>query len=117
MTVLVVEDDAALLTVISKVLTHFKKPFMQATGYEQARALLSECAKISVLVTDNKLAGRQTGIELIREAQSTRDGLRCVIMTGNVHGLDFEGIQSCPEILKKPFSIEDFMEAVFPELL
>lgn len=41
---------------------------MQATGYEQARALLSERAEISVLATDNKLTGRQMGMTLMREA-------------------------------------------------
>lgn len=78
--VLVVDDDAGLLSVMVLSLKHRGYDVEQALDGPGAIQILNERPPFSVLVTDLMMPG-MTGIELLREARQIDDHLEVVVVT------------------------------------
>lgn len=82
--VLLVDDEPIVRTVLAAELEDHGFRVLQAEGAAEALALLAEDgagADVALLVTDLSMPNMD-GVQLIREAQRLRPGLRAILMTG-----------------------------------
>jgi CheY-like chemotaxis protein len=109
--VLAVDDDASMLTVISRTLADYQ--VTTARDATEAMAILSTPDPIDLLITDYLMPG-MTGEELTHHARATRDGLKILVITGHAHAVE----RAEPEWwgaeahLAKPFRVLALREAV-----
>jgi two-component system, cell cycle sensor histidine kinase and response regulator CckA len=106
-TVLVVDDQPAVLEVVSRILRHNGYRTLEAGGYEQALSLLSTHHP-DLLLTDSVLAEvpEQTLADRVREI---KPGMRILRMSGRqVSALGPEGGQ----VINKPFTAKELVEKV-----
>jgi PAS domain S-box-containing protein len=104
-TLLVVEDEPAVLKVVRRALEVCGYRVLSAGSADEALALLREPAsRIDLLVTDMMMPG-MTGRELVAEAMARRPGLRVLLLSG--HAADVvSGVELAEEgheFLQKPF--------------
>jgi two-component system, cell cycle sensor histidine kinase and response regulator CckA len=106
-TILVVDDQPAVLEVVSRILRHNGFHTLEAGSYEGALSLLS-MHDPDLLLTDNVLAGvpEQSLADQVREI---KPGMRILRMSGaQVTALGRQGGQ----IIHKPFTAKDLVEKV-----
>src|SRR5882757_4763532 len=110
--ILLVEDDAAIVTTLRRVLTDegYEVAVEQAGDSGLARARAEE---FDVIVTDLKLPGLN-GLELVRELHATRPRLPILMMTA--HGTTETAIEATQsgayDYLLKPFEIPELLKLV-----
>jgi signal transduction histidine kinase/CheY-like chemotaxis protein len=103
--VLVVEDEATVRSLLSRVLLREGYTVMQACTGEEALEIISSGARIDLLLTDTVMPG-MNGVLLAERAQSMRPGLAVLHMSGYTEdevlrrGLSRRGAA----FLQKPFS-------------
>lgn len=108
-TVLLVEDEPALLKMSEKILERLGYAVFSATDAQKAIAIARENAgAISLLMTDVVMPG-MSGKELANTLLDQYPGMKCLFMSGYTadviaeHGILDDGIQ----FINKPFSIEE----------
>ncbi|KQP81774.1 MULTISPECIES: response regulator [unclassified Methylobacterium] len=80
--ILMVEDEALLLEVITADLEDFGFTVVQATTAESAMAILEAETAIDILFTDIRLPGQMDGWQLAEAARRLRPGLPVIYATG-----------------------------------
>ncbi|GAB4249629.1 MAG: hypothetical protein Kow00109_25670 [Acidobacteriota bacterium] len=112
-TVLLVEDDPAVMGVSKRLLEELEFRVLTAETAEQARELFfSRAAEIDLLITDVILP-KGTGPDLARELQSRRPDLPVLFVSGYTgEALDLRGvkIEAGQAFLQKPFNREALAE-------
>ena len=113
-TVLVVEDELAILNMITQVLTGLGYSVLRANSPAEAIRLAQEHGgEIRLLITD-VIMPEMNGMVLARSLQSLRPGLKSLFMSGYTanaiahHGVLEDGI--C--FIQKPFSLPDLATKV-----
>ena len=81
-TVLVTEDDADVLTITAETLRVLGYEVLTATNASEALAILKTDTPIDILFTDIVMPNGMNGIELAREAQRLRPGIRVLLASG-----------------------------------
>ncbi|MBK8182516.1 MAG: GAF domain-containing protein [Candidatus Competibacteraceae bacterium] len=117
-TVLLVEDEAALLTLASRLLERLGYTVLAAANTHQARQLAqTHSGPIHLLLTD-VIMPDLSGHELWRQISGIRPHLKCLFMSGHTaniiahHGALDEGIH----FLQKPFTREALAKKVYEVL-
>lgn len=113
-TILVVEDDQAMMSATSRVLTRVGYSVLTALSAESAlRQLESYEGDIHLLLTDIVLPG-QDGLALAREVRRLRPGIRIAYMSGfSEEALRMKGnVESGVPLLEKPFTFEGLVSLV-----
>jgi CheY-like chemotaxis protein len=106
--ILVVEDDAAVRELAVAILQNLNYRPLSAADGRSALEILEREPDIALLFTDVVLAGGMGGIDLAREAQRRRPGIKVLYTSGYTenaiihHGRLDEGV----ELLEKPFRID-----------
>lgn len=111
--ILVVDDDAAVLGFVAHVLRGAGAEVTAVTGGREAlRAVADGTSKPQVLLTDIDMPV-MTGIELAARIAALRPGIRIVMMTGDPASaaLARERPEQVAMVLTKPVSIADLLEA------
>lgn len=81
--VLLVEDDITLRRIFSMVLAEAGYTVVEAAGAAEALELLGPAADgVDLLVSDNRMPGGMSGIELMRQARARRADLPMVGLAG-----------------------------------
>ncbi|MBU1109225.1 MAG: transporter substrate-binding domain-containing protein [Candidatus Riflebacteria bacterium] len=112
-TILVVEDDASILRLASKILTGLGYSVISTRSPLEAVKLAEELQTIDLLLTDVVMP-EMNGRELFEELQAKRPGIRCLYMSGYTadviaqQGILKEGI----DFIGKPFSNAELSRAV-----
>ncbi|MCL5735020.1 MAG: PAS domain S-box protein [Actinobacteria bacterium] len=108
-TILVVEDDAALRSLVFRVLEAYGYTPLMAEDADGALKILEdgEC-RVDLLLTDIVLPGRLRGDVLAQRAVIIRPGLPVLHMSGYTSGADLgtEGLQEGVNFIAKPFTPE-----------
>jgi two-component system cell cycle response regulator CpdR len=99
-TVLVVDDDAAVLDVIACMLEGLGCQVVCAHGGDEALEILSRRQNVSILITDINMPGMD-GHELAERAMRIRPALKVLQLSGRERRRD-----GFP-MLRKPFSEDD----------
>jgi CheY-like chemotaxis protein len=109
-TVLVVEDEPAVLDVVSYILEEDGFSVLRAARASEALTMLGR--SVDLLLTDVVMPGPMNGFELAREARSLRPGLPIICMTGYID-VDHRPHQAFYDhLLAKPFKPRHVLAAV-----
>ncbi len=103
---LLVEDDADLRATFRAMLMDLGHAVIEAASADEAVALASEVPEISLILSDMKLQGAATGLDLLDRVAGT--GLPCILMTSLPADdpLHVAALARAP-VLRKPFSAAD----------
>jgi PAS domain S-box-containing protein len=107
-TVLVIDDEATVRTLVVEVLEELGYATLQAPDGRTAMALLESDCAIDLLVTDLGLPGGMSGRQVADQARLVRPGLKVLIITGYPKG-EAPGDDPLPEgvaVLMKPFTLD-----------
>ncbi len=114
-TVLVVEDEAEVRAIATRVLRHHGFNVLEAgCGAEALEQWKAHRDEVSVLLTDIIMPGRPNGRELADQLQQDRPDLRVITMSGYDPGAAAErtgGGAPLTRYLKKPFTVGDLLAA------
>ena len=100
-TVLVVEDETMLLTVMAETLRDAGYEVWEAENGEAALAILRSNPEMDVLISDMRMPG-MNGYQVVERAQALRPGIKVLMMTGYAQEAAPVKQASLP-ILYKPF--------------
>jgi DNA-binding response OmpR family regulator len=112
MTVLVVEDDATVLSFIERALTQRGNTVLAAEDPDQARFVLAEHGtEPDVLLVDVVLRGSD-GLDYARAAKAANPALKIVFMTGMLHRAPSALRSGLGPVLNKPFTVEELFKTI-----
>jgi two-component system, cell cycle sensor histidine kinase and response regulator CckA len=112
-TLLVVEDEAAVRTLVASALRKEGYRVLIASSAEEALAIAQgREAEIDLLLTDAMMPG-QSGIDLARALVSRRPDLPVVLMSGyTVETLPLENVEARFSLLHKPFTPRELRQRI-----
>ena len=103
---LLVEDQTDLRDVFRSYLTGMGYSVIEASGVDEARALLRELPEITLILTDLQLEGQETGVDLISGLENTKSLVLFMSSLPADHPLVIRAQRMAP-VLAKPFEIGD----------
>jgi CheY-like chemotaxis protein len=108
-TILVVDDESELRTVVRDHLNAFGYETLEAENGPQALEILRRDPSIDLMLTDVVMPGGMSGDVLAREARAVRPDLKVVLTTGYPRGMGQEpGGGTAPwPMLRKPFTRQE----------
>jgi FixJ family two-component response regulator len=107
-TILVVDDQAAVLEMVSQALRGAGYDVLSAGGPEQALAILQDRQPVNLVLSDIEMPG-MPGTELLREVSRVAPGTGTVLMTG---GTTVAEVPADTPLLRKPISTHDLLATV-----
>lgn len=110
--ILLVDDDAALMDALSRELDQLNYRTFLAQSADEALDLLRD-QDIDVMVTDLRMRGRD-GIELLRNSVEVSPATRTVLMSAYATAADYKEARAlgAVEVLSKPFTPVEFAAAI-----
>ena len=103
---LLVEDQTDLRDVFRSYLTGMGYSVIEASGVDEARALLRELPEITLILTDLQLEGEETGVDLISGLENNKTLVLFMSSLPADHPLVIRAQRMAP-VLAKPFEIGD----------
>jgi CheY-like chemotaxis protein len=111
-TILVVEDDASVLSLVDRLLTAKGHTVLAAHDPDDASFVISQHGSPpDVLLTDIILGG-QTGVEYARTLKKSHPPLKIVFMTGLAHRAPSALRTGLGPVLHKPFAAEELYRVI-----
>jgi two-component system cell cycle response regulator CpdR len=106
--VLIVEDEPAILMVLSDYLSDKGYRVLQAENAEQAFAILATKPHLDLMITDFRLPGGISGVAIAEPAVKLRPDLKVIFISGYPAEIVESGspIARKAPILAKPFNLE-----------
>jgi CheY-like chemotaxis protein len=107
-TVLVVDDEAVIRTLVAEVLGDLGYDAIEAEDGASGLRILQSDTVVDLLVTDVGLPGGMNGRQLADAARARRPGLPVLFITGYAENAAVSGHQLEPgmQVLTKPFTLE-----------
>ena len=111
---LLVEDSEELRAAFRDMLIDLGYSVIEAASVDEASALTADLPDIALVLSDIKLEGSATGIDLA--ARLDGSGLPCILMT-SLPTSDplFRKALKCGPVLRKPFTTHQLSELIAPE--
>jgi CheY-like chemotaxis protein len=109
-TILIVDDEPEVRTVVAEFLEDFGYRVVQAGGGSQALSRLRDNPAVRLLITDIRMP-EMSGIELADLATERNPGLKVIFISGY-----FVAQQVHRRFLRKPFRMKELEAAVRAEL-
>ncbi len=111
-TVLLVEDDAAVLDSLAFGLEWFGYKVVMAEDGAKALSILEE-SSVAVLITDVSMPGGMSGTELAQVVREDHPELPVIFITGYTHDIDeITGSREGDQLLYKPFRDDELAMTV-----
>ncbi|MDR6961774.1 hypothetical protein BK654_25225 [Pseudomonas brassicacearum] len=110
--VLIVEDDPSILMVLSTYLSGEGYRILQAENGEQAFEILASKPHLDMMITDFRLPGGITGVQIAEPAVRLRPDLKVIFISGyaqEVRDTDSPITRKAP-ILDKPFDLDELQD-------
>ncbi|MBB1596441.1 ATP-binding protein [Achromobacter sp. UMC46] len=112
-TILIAEDDAAVLAVAAESLKELGYAVAEAADGAAALRRLASPEPLDLLICDLGLPGGINGHQIADAARRLRPGMKVLIMTGSgLDGGDASALEPALPILPKPFALEDLARQV-----
>ena len=111
-TVLVVEDDEAVLACTGMILRNLGYQVLSASGAEEALSLLAQPGPVHLLFSDITMPGGISGIALAARAQACRPGIKVLLTSGypaaetGPNAADLQGL----DFIAKPYRRDELRE-------
>ena len=112
--VLIVEDDPSILMVLSAYLSGEGYRVLQAENGEQAFEILASKPHLDLMVTDFRLPGGISGVQIAEPAVKLRPDLKVVFISGypqEIRETDSPLTRKAP-ILAKPFDLDELQNTI-----
>jgi len=109
-TILIVDDEPEVRTVVAEFLEDFGYQVLQAEGGTQALGRLQDNPSVQLLITDIRMP-EMSGIELADLATAKKPELKVILISGY-----FIAQQVRRRFLRKPFRMKELQAAVRAEL-
>ena len=112
--VLIVEDDPSILMVLSAYLSGEGYRVLQAENGEQAFEILASKPHLDLMVTDFRLPGGISGVQIAEPAVKLRPDLKVVFISGypqEIRETDSPITRKAP-ILAKPFDLDELQSII-----
>jgi len=111
---LLVEDNEALRATFRDMLIDIGYSVIEATSVDEASALAADLEDIALVLTDIRLEGEATGIDLAKRLQGS--GLPVILMTSFPPSdpLFRQALKAGP-VLRKPFTTHQLSALIIPE--
>jgi two-component system cell cycle sensor histidine kinase/response regulator CckA len=119
LTLLVVDDDPSLLSLVATVLGRRGYRVLAADSSAAAlRQWAAEEPAIRLLLTDVVMPGGISGVELAARLLADRPDLRVLFMTGHAKGADLESFVATrgAGLILKPFTLDALLQSVRAQL-
>jgi DNA-binding response OmpR family regulator len=111
-TILVLEDDTAILELLERLLAMHGDTVLSARAAAEADAILSRLGvPPDVLLTDIMVGG-DNGVDYARELRTRLPSVRILFMTGLAHRAPMALRSGLGPVLHKPFSAHDLFRAL-----
>jgi two-component system OmpR family response regulator len=110
MTVLVVDDDAAIRLLCRVNLEFEGHRIAEAANLDQARAVL-DAEPVDVVLLDLHI-GNERGLDLLRELRRDRPEVAVALLTGSPQERSPDEEATADAVISKPFPIEELGETV-----
>ncbi|AHC99332.1 hybrid sensor histidine kinase/response regulator [Leisingera methylohalidivorans] len=111
---LLVEDSEELRTAFRDMLIDLGYTVIEAASVDEASALTADLPDIALVLTDIKLEGTATGIDLATRLDGSN--LPCILMTSlPVSDPLFRKALKCGPVLRKPFTTHQLSALIKPE--
>ncbi|MFP3515643.1 response regulator [Pseudomonas sp. SIMBA_077] len=116
--VLIVEDDPSILMILSAYLSEEGYRVLQAENGEEAFKILATKPHLDLMVTDFRLPGGVSGVQIAEPAVKLRPDLKVIFISGYPAEIRDTGspITRTAPILAKPFDL-DILQGQIRELL
>ena len=108
--ILVADDDAAMLTLYKRILGANAYAITQAATFTEAARLI-QANNYDLLITDLMFPDG-VGTDLIKLFEKKKEGAKSMLVTGSASELDPKLVQEVGCYFEKPFKIHVFMAAV-----
>jgi two-component system cell cycle sensor histidine kinase/response regulator CckA len=110
--ILVVEDDAAVLSLVDRLLTAKGHTVLAAHDPDDASFVLSQQGRPPDVLLADIILGGQTGVDYARALKKTYPALKVVFMTGLAHRAPSALRTGLGPVLHKPFSAEELYRII-----
>lgn len=117
--VLIVEDDPSILMVLSTYLSGEGYRVLQAENGEQAFEILASKPHLDLMVTDFRLPGGISGVQIAEPAVKLRPDLKVIFISGypqEIRETDSPITRKAP-IMGKPFDLDKLKEIIQNQLI
>ena len=117
--VLIVEDDPSILMVLSAYLSGEGYRVLQAENGEQAFEILASKPHLDLMVTDFRLPGGSSGVQIAEPAVKLRPDLKVIFISGypqEIRETDSPITRKAP-IMGKPFDLDKLKEIIQNQLV
>ena len=112
-TILIAEDDAAVLAVAAESLKDLGYMVAEAADGAAALRRLASSEPLDLLICDLGLPGGINGHQVAEAARRLRPGLKVLLMTGSgMDAVDASVVEPAQPVLPKPFALEDLARQV-----
>ncbi|PCJ61426.1 MAG: hypothetical protein COA65_00170 [Rhodospirillaceae bacterium] len=101
-TILIVEDDVAMLSLVKRLLTSLNYRVLEAKDTPSALRILETASSIDLLFSDVVLPHGMNGVTLAKEARQNHPGLKILLTSGYLAELPDRSNLSA-ELIKKPY--------------
>jgi CheY-like chemotaxis protein len=112
--VLIVEDEPLILMVLADYLSGLGYKVLKAENGEQAFEILATKPHLDLMVTDFRLPGGISGVQIAEPAVRLRPELKVIFISGypqEIHDTDSPITRKAP-ILAKPFDLDTLHEQI-----
>jgi PAS domain S-box-containing protein len=112
--ILLLEDDADLRRLTSRVLSNLGYKVFEAASEQEVQDQLARVSQIDLMLSDVLLPGRLKGPQIARQVTAQHPNIKVLFMSGYVEGsaeIDLEGM-SDGHFLAKPFGQKALAEAL-----
>jgi CheY-like chemotaxis protein len=109
-TIMVVDDDHHVRTILAEYLGGSGYHVLEAGGGREALRILADTPAVDLIITDVRMPD-MSGLDLAETARRDRADLRVILISGY-----FVSKQVGHRVLKKPFRMQELVDAVRDEL-
>jgi two-component system cell cycle sensor histidine kinase/response regulator CckA len=111
-TILLIEDDSSVLTLVERLLTAKGHTILTAHDPGDASAVLARHGKAPDMLLADILLGGQTGVEYARTLKETYPALKIIFMTGLTHRAPAALRTGLGPVLHKPFGADELYRII-----
>jgi DNA-binding NtrC family response regulator len=111
-TILVLEDDTAVLTLLERLLANRGLTVLTARSAAEADDVLARCVVPPEVLLSDIIIGGDNGVDYARQLKSRQPSVRILFMTGLAHRAPSALRSGLGPVLHKPFSALELFRAI-----
>ena len=112
MTILVLEDDTAVLELLERLLIMHGHTVLTARSAAEADAVVSQHPTVADVLLTDIMVGGDNGVDYARQLKGRLPSIRVIFMTGLAHRAPAALRSGLGPVLHKPFSANELFKAL-----